>query len=108
MPWFSMSKETAKVVEFERELVKCFKPYIDLKDQSVIDRADLRTVASEMVKNGWAKKKPKKREYFRHCPICGVKYNQKDMIRMYDSTYNWLCPKCYENEYGVLTDIDEF
>ena len=108
MAWVGMSKETAKVVEFERELVKCFKPYIDLKDQSVVDRADLRTVTSEMVKNGWTKKAPKKREYFRHCPICGDKYNQKDMVRMYGSTYTWVCKECYDKEYGMLNDIDEF
>lgn len=108
MPWFNMSKETAKVVEFERELVECFKPYLDLRNQSVIDRADLRTIASKMVKNGWGKTAKRKREYFRYCPVCGEKYNQKDMIRMYDSSYDWVCQKCYEKDYGILNNNDEF
>ena len=55
MVWVGMSEETARVVEFERDLVECFSHYIDLKNQSIIDRAFLRNAVSKMVEIGYRK-----------------------------------------------------
>lgn len=54
-------------------------------------------------------KTKKRREYFRYCQMCGKKHNQKDMVRVYETPgINWVCQDCYDREYGILYEIDEF
>lgn len=41
--------------------------------------------------------------------MCGEKFNQKDMVRVYETPgINWICQDCYDREYGIWFEIEEF
>lgn len=40
----------------------------------------------------------KRRKYYRHCGICGIRFEQTNMIRTNLSPNGWLCLKCYYEE----------
>ena len=53
----------------------------------------------------------KKREYFRICPFCGRRFNQKHMIRTNLSDTGWLCEDCYGDvtlDVRVLNELEEW
>ena len=51
--------------------------------------------------------KKKKREYYRKCGICGGRFNQKDMVRDYGSSSDWICDDCFHNLH-IEYDIEEW
>ena len=52
-------------------------------------------------------KKPKKRQYFRKCGVCGRRFNQKEMIRDNCSDNGWMCFECYRDEH-LDEELNEF
>lgn len=41
------------------------------------------------------KKKPVRRKYYRKCPICGERFEQKEMTRSSEYDGGWVCDDCY-------------
>ncbi len=37
----------------------------------------------------------KKRKYYRKCPVCGERLEQKEMIRSNEYDGGWVCRDCY-------------
>ena len=49
----------------------------------------------------------KKRKYNRKCGVCGIKFEQSEMIRTNESPNGWMCHDCYERMEGADVWIDD-